>query len=107
MIRLDDRIDPDALYWTADVAELVFARRVEWFYSHRAKLHAEGFPQPISNIGRRRWTGRALIEWCNRPPGTQAPATPGEEGAALSNILNLRAHAMFANRPPAKRGPKR
>lgn len=63
-----DTLSADRLYWAKDVAELLFARHIDWFYQHRAKLEAEeGFPRPISCIGRPRWAGRALIAWRDRP----------------------------------------
>lgn len=108
----------DGLYWAPQVAELLFGRSADWFYRHRAKLQTdEGFPHPVSRIGRPRWSGRALIGWRDRhaavapPSGVRGePARPAEphspspplggegrgEGATpdYTNILSIRAHRI-------------
>ena len=72
----------DGLYGPRDVAELVLGHPVRWFRRHRKRLEAEeGFPAPVSRIGRPRWSGRALIAWRDRGPsaGNQGePARPAE-----------------------------
>jgi hypothetical protein len=63
-----DTIDPRRFYRAADIARLVFARSLSWFYINRARLEStDGFPTPISSIGRPRWNGKDLRDWIDRP----------------------------------------
>jgi hypothetical protein len=72
-------IEADRFYWSKDVAELLFARHITWFYDHRSRLESEeGFPPPISRIGRARWSGRALLAWRDRPVTAGAPTSRTE-----------------------------
>lgn len=83
------KLEEDALYWAADVARDLFGRSLQWFYRHRAKLHAaEAFPHPISEIGRPRWSGSSLLAWQRRIPlGASAPSDPCEP--AGPNVIDF------------------
>jgi len=89
--RIDpDRIDKDGRYWAADVARILFGRTVKWFRLHRARLERdENFPQPISKIGRPRWSGETLLAWQNRSPetGNPRPAVSNSGPADVDNLV--------------------
>lgn len=101
----DDALSENGLYWANDVARLLFGRTIYWFYAHRGALEEEGFPRPISKIGRPRWSGHALIAWRDRTPSaieTYAPCvneTPRSDGPDYTNILILRAAQMTKSKP--------
>jgi hypothetical protein len=61
---MNEPVNPDRFYTSAEVARLLFGRSVEWFYAHRSELtQREGFPLPISRIGQPRWRGADLLAW--------------------------------------------
>ncbi|MEO1065429.1 MAG: helix-turn-helix domain-containing protein [Actinomycetota bacterium] len=47
----------------AEVAKLL-GRSRSWFYAHRDRLEAAGFPKPNRITGR--WDRRAVDRWCDR-----------------------------------------
>lgn len=107
----DEVLSEDGLYWAKDVARVLFGRTLGWFYLHRKALEEQdGFPRPISKIGRPRWSGWTLIAWRDRipeEPRTHLPSVPDRprlEGPDYTNILILRAQQMTKNR--SKRGSK-
>lgn len=86
-----ETLQPTAIYTTAEVARLVFRHSVEWFYENHAKLRDEhGFPDPVSPIGRPRWSGAQLIAWTNRVPNALATV----DNTMWSNVLDLRTERM-------------
>jgi hypothetical protein len=60
-------LDAHSFYGIPEIARIVFGHRARWFYENRARLEAEGFPRPISCVGRPRWSGADLIAWAARP----------------------------------------
>lgn len=101
-------IEPAGNYTSADVARLVFDREVEWFYAHRARLHAEEhFPQPICKIGNPRWRGSKLIAWLERPDfanraAAGEPAPPsGPNVVGYDRLLKERARKVAGKRRSA------
>ncbi|HEY2068235.1 MAG TPA: hypothetical protein VGG48_01675 [Rhizomicrobium sp.] len=86
-------IDPAGRYTREQVAELVLGQSARWFSEHRATLHRlEGFPQPISHIGRPRWRGSDLLAWLERPRNAETPQAPNV--THLAEILRKRAKAV-------------
>lgn len=90
---MNERIDPATFYWADDIARIVFGRTTRWFSRHRKRLHAEGFPHPISRIGRPRWSGHTLLAWQNRTTENRADQTTGtaddvpDEAPAAGNLV--------------------
>jgi hypothetical protein len=84
-------LDPDARYSSADVAHWL-GHRVEWFYANRAQLERdEGFPGPISRIGRPRWLGARLLEWERRRENPPPQTATGPVIVDYSGLLRERA----------------
>ena len=60
-------IDPNARYSRRAVAVHFFGRSPRWLADRLEKLmRDEGFPRPISCIGRPLWSGADLLAWQNR-----------------------------------------
>lgn len=94
-----ETLDPDARYTAADVARIVFGWSADTFRRRRARLtREEGFPRPISKIGRPRWNGWRLIEWEARDQDAprQAKALPPDV-ADFSTVLAERSAAIAAS----------
>lgn len=82
-------IEDDGHYTASQVAHLVFDHDVRWFQRNRAKLErVEGFPKPISCIGRPRWLGQRLREWLMRP--NLAPDSRSQGGNVIDYDAILR-----------------
>lgn len=103
---MTERIDPDAFYWAEDVARIVFGRSARWFSRQRDKLHAEGFPKPISEIGRPRWSGATLTAWRSGANAGYPPAPLAAAGSAdvpdnvvpWDQLLRERAKRLYPSR---------
>lgn len=76
------QLEPRRVYTMAEVAEALGASP-RWFRDNRKKLMREGFPLPVSRIGRPRWWGDDLIAWLSRPRGGEIPAKAG------TNVMTL------------------
>lgn len=96
-------LDPLRPYTCEEVARLVHAKSVSWFYRSRRMLQAAGFPRPVSPFGQPRWNGADLIAWMNRPKPN--PDIPGDTGNLVdfSAMLALRAATVAAG-AGARRG---
>lgn len=81
-------IDPNTAYSASEVAEQMFGRSADWFYRARPRLYAEGFPRPMSGIGRPRWWGAALIAWADR---SEIAHAKGENVVDYTACLAMRA----------------
>ena len=54
--------EPLGHYDAPTVARILFGRSAEWFWRHHERLYqGEGFPDPISHIGRPRWRGAKRV----------------------------------------------
>lgn len=83
-------LDPAATYEAAEVALIVFHIGVRTFRRRLARLRGEGFPGPISQWGRRVWSGQALLDWQLRD---QSP----------SNVLPISQHLARRARQAARK----
>ena len=78
-------IDPNACYEAEEVALLLFRTTVRSFNRHRRQRAREGFPRPISNVGKKVWSGADLIAWRDRDKAVTAlPAGVTDLGAHLA-----------------------
>lgn len=90
---MNETLQPDARYTAREVALLVLRHRLRWFYVNRARLEAEGFPRPISSVGRPRWSGADLIAWEQRPKIRKGVALPAGV-VDLRVVMAARAEAV-------------
>ena len=97
---MTERINPDDTYSAADVQRIVFKRRGRWFSRHRAQLHAEGFPPPISKIGWPRWSGESLLAWQKRDvtPRDNSAAADTTNVVPWDQVLRDRARRLHPSR---------
>lgn len=99
MMPATQELHPDGRYWAYEVARILFRRDVEWFYRNRARLEAqEGFPQPISQIGRPHWKGQALIAWENRAQARKPAETDDPKVVSYDALLKARASIVAKKR---------
>ncbi len=86
-------IERDHHYTASEVARIVFDHDVRWFQRNRSRLERlEGFPKPISAIGRPRWLGAKLTEWLMRPIAP-APVKTGGNVVDWDQVLRGRLKA--------------
>lgn len=64
-------LQPAASYTAAEVARILFRVSLRVFQRRRARLRREGFPRPVSSIGKAVWSGAALIAWRDRDASRQ------------------------------------
>ena len=84
-------LDPRGRYGCAEVAAWL-GHTPSWFSRHRAELEkVDGFPRPITRIGRPRWLGADLIAWEQRDKHAPEIAGASPPVFDLSPILRARA----------------
>ena len=59
-------LEPNRIYTASEVAAAL-SHGTRWFRMKRHELEREGFPPPVSRVGRPRWLGADLIAWLARP----------------------------------------
>lgn len=62
---------PGNVLRTAELCRELGCRK-HWFYRHRERLHAEGMPRPIAEVGHPRWDAASFYAW----KGRHHPAAP-------------------------------
>lgn len=95
-------IQPNRIYTATEVAQLVFRHPdSRWFLERRQRMmKEEGFPRPISKIGRPKWYGADLVAWMARDkaPAPRSKAKP----PSAPNVVNFKERARAA----VRRGPE-
>lgn len=100
-------IDPNAFYTAPDVAWYLFGKRPSWFYGHvrRELMRRDGFPKPISSIGRPRWLGQDLLDWAMRKKSGEGPDFSSDQPSSavvdLTEHLRRRAQEVVGKKRPA------
>lgn len=80
-----------ARYSAADVARVVLGKSQRWFSEHRAALERDGFPRPISRVGRPAWWGKDLRAWLERDKRpTPRPRAERTESGKIIDLLGRR-----------------
>lgn len=74
-----------------EVAALLH-RQMNWFYKHRRRLEALGFPRPVPGMGRR-WDPVAIRHWLDKQAGL-APASPAGDDPNWGRRLDARLAAL-------------
>lgn len=99
-------IHAGAFYFVAEVSALIFNRSPSWFRKRRADLRRRQFPEPVSRIGRPRWSGEALLAWLAMVEGDPF-AEPSQRG--LDQLLGERGKrvARRCRRSPGDTSTKR